>query len=104
LSILVSTERQSDDSSILGPESVSRQLTAAIVGQLLKTVAPIDVTYHDLVTTPPPHMTLASLPGAHPLSVKAAFLDSAAQSVRDESQRLLDEFLAADTASGGKLP
>jgi FMN-dependent NADH-azoreductase len=85
------------DSSILGTESVSRQLTAAIVGQLLKTGARIDVTYLDLVTTPPPHMTLASLPGAHPLSAKAAPLDSAAQSVRDQSQHLLDEFLAADT-------
>jgi FMN-dependent NADH-azoreductase len=85
------------DSSILGAESVSRQMTAAIVGQILKTGIRIDVTYRDLVTTPPPHMTLASLPGAHPLSAKAAPLDSAAQSVRDESQRLLDEFLAADT-------
>jgi FMN-dependent NADH-azoreductase len=75
---------------------VSRKLTAAIIGQLLKTGIRIDVTYRDLVTTPPPHMTLASLPGAHPLSATAAPLDSAAQSVRDESQRLLDEFLASD--------
>jgi FMN-dependent NADH-azoreductase len=42
-------------------------------------------------------MTLASLPGDHPLSALAGPLGHVAQRVRDESQRMLDEFMAADT-------
>jgi FMN-dependent NADH-azoreductase len=85
------------DSSILGAESVSRRLTAAIVARLLTGGTDMDITYRDLATAPPAYMTLASLPGAHPLSAKAAPLDAATQSVREDSQYLLDEFLAADT-------
>lgn len=85
------------DSSVLGTESVSRPLTAAIVGRLTKTNGRVEVIYRDLATSPPPHMTLASLPGDHPFSTRAGLLSPAAQAVRDESQRLLDEFLGADT-------
>jgi FMN-dependent NADH-azoreductase len=51
------------DSSILGSHSKSRQLTTAIVARLKKEHPPIEVVYRDLAATPPPHMTLASLPG-----------------------------------------
>jgi FMN-dependent NADH-azoreductase len=84
------------DSSIQGTRSVSRQLTAAIVDKLKKEHPQIDVIHRDLAAEPPPHMTLASLPGDHPSSVFAGQLDDDAQRVRDESQRMLDEFMAAD--------
>ena len=44
-----------------------------------------------------PHLTVASLPSAHPAAKMAGPLDAAAQAVRDESDRMLEEFLAADT-------
>ena len=84
------------DSSILGSHSKSRQLTAAIVAKLKQEHPQIETVYRDLVATPPPHMTLASLPGDHPSSARAGPLDEVAQRVREESQRLLDEFMAAD--------
>lgn len=84
------------DSSILGTHSKSRQLTAAIVAKLKQAHPQIEIVYRDLAATPPPHMTLASLPGDHPSSAFAGPLDDAAQHVRDESQRILDEFMAAD--------
>jgi len=84
------------DSSILGSHSKSRQLTAAIVSKLKQEHPQIEIVYRDLAATPPPHMTLASLPGDHPSSARAGSLDEPAQRVRDESQRLLDEFMAAD--------
>ena len=85
------------DSSILGSHSVSRRLTAAIVEKLKQANSQIEVTYRDLAAAPPAHMTLASLPGDHPSSALAGPLDQVAQRVRDESQRMLDEFVAADT-------
>jgi len=84
------------DSSILGSHSVSRRLTAAIVDKLKRANPQIEVTYRDLAAAPPAHMTLATLPGDHPSSAKAGPLDRAAQRIRDESQRMLDEFMAAD--------
>ena len=84
------------DSSILGSHSKSRQLTAAIVAKLKQEHPQIEIVYRDLAATPPPHMTLASLPGDHPSSARSGPLDEVAQRVREESQRLLDEFMAAD--------
>jgi len=84
------------DSSILGRHSKSRQLTAAVVSKLKQAHSQIEIVYRDLAATPPPHMTLASLPGDHPSSSLAGPLDDVAQRVRDESQRILDEFMAAD--------
>ena len=84
------------DSSILGSHSKSRQLTAAIVVKLEQAHPQIEIVHRDLAATPPPHMTLASLPGDHPSSAFAGPLDDVAQRVRDESQRMLDEFMAAD--------
>jgi FMN-dependent NADH-azoreductase len=62
------------DSSILGENSVSRSVSAAVVAQLKSAHPGLELTYHDLVAQPLPHLTLAAL--ADPAYV--------------------DEFLAAD--------
>ncbi len=84
------------DTSILGGGSVSRELSALIVKRLASGGG-TDVTYRDLTADNVPHLTLASLPSAHPAAKMAEPLDAAAQAVRDESDKMLDEFLAADT-------
>ncbi|AWN37934.1 FMN-dependent NADH-azoreductase [Methylobacterium radiodurans] len=83
------------DTSILGANSVSRELTALIVGRLT-TGAGSEVTYRDLSAGDLPHLTPATLPSAHPASAMAGPLDSAGQAARAESDRVLEEFLAAD--------
>jgi FMN-dependent NADH-azoreductase len=85
------------DTSILGGGSVSREVSALIVRKLVGEGGPTDITYRDLVKENPPHLTLAALPGDHPLSALAGPLDAAAQAVRDTSQEMLDEFVSADT-------
>ncbi len=67
------------DSSITGDGSVSRQLTAAIVGKLRAADPSLEVSHHDLVADPIPHLTLGHLPAASP-----------------DSRALLDQFLASD--------
>lgn len=84
------------DSSILGAGSTSRALTAE-VAQRLAAKGGVEIVHRDLAAAALPHATAATLPGDHPLSAMAGDLDSAAQAVRDESQAILDEFLAADT-------
>ena len=84
------------DTSILGGGSVSRQLSALIVERLAAGDG-AEVTYRDLTAEAVPHLTLASLPSAHPAAKAAGPLDAAAQAVRDESDRMLEEFIAADT-------
>jgi FMN-dependent NADH-azoreductase len=82
------------DSSILGAASVSRDLSARIVSRL---AGPgVQVTYRDLAAENLAHVTPATIPAAHPLSPMAGRLDPAAQRIRDESERILEEFLAAD--------
>lgn len=71
------------DSSALGAGSVTRELTAAIVARWLDAVPGLEVTYRDLDAQPLPHLTA-------PLLGKA---DTAAAA---ESERVLEEFLAAD--------
>ena len=83
------------DTSILGGGSVSRELSALIVKRLTANGGAV-VTYRDLTAENVPHLTVASLPSAHPASKMAGTLDAAAQAVRDESDRMLDEFMAAD--------
>jgi FMN-dependent NADH-azoreductase len=80
------------DSSILGTNSVSRQVTAAIVEQLRRANHGLDVTYRDLSAAPLAHLTLQHLPSDHPLSALAA----PAQGGAAASQDALNEFLAAD--------
>ena len=78
------------DSSVLGPHSVSRQVSAAIVDRLEKANPGVEVTYRDLTTTPLAHLTgshLAAGQGAPPTSLRE---DLAA------GQAVLEEFLAAD--------
>lgn len=84
------------DSSILGGHSKSRQLTAAIVDRFKRKYKGVEIIYRDLAAAPPPHMTLASLPRDHPSSAFAGPLNDVAQRMRDASQRMLDEFVAAD--------
>jgi FMN-dependent NADH-azoreductase len=81
------------DSSILGGNSASRQLSAATVEQLTKTTPGLEVVYRDLAAEPLSHLSgehLAAAQGATPESL-AIRKDIAA------SQAVLDEFLAADT-------
>src|SRR4030088_2102106 len=80
------------DSSVLGPHSVSRQVSAAIVDRLQKATPDLNVTYRDLTTTPLAHLSgfhLAAAQGAVPEAV-ALQQDLAA------GQAVLEEFLAAD--------
>jgi FMN-dependent NADH-azoreductase len=80
------------DASILGAGSVSRQVSSAIVDNLVRANPGIEVTHRDLTAEPLPHLTPANLPGAHPLSALAP--DNSAE--RRASEAILDEFLAAD--------
>lgn len=81
------------DSSILGPYSVSRQLSADIVAKLRQTKPGIEVRYRDLAANPVPPLSGAYLaaqqPGAPPPSAD----------IRQDialGGELLDEFLGAD--------
>ncbi|MET0721954.1 MAG: FMN-dependent NADH-azoreductase [Tardiphaga sp.] len=79
------------DSSVLGPNSVSRQVSAAIVHRLTETTPGLQVTYRDLASAP-----LAHLSGAH-LAVRMGAAPEA--SISDDlaaGNTALDDFLAAD--------
>jgi FMN-dependent NADH-azoreductase len=81
------------DSSVLGPHSVSRQLSAAIVERMRQATPDLEVAYRDLTIAP-----LAHLSGAHLAAAQGA--NSADPSLREEiaaSQAVLAEFLIADT-------
>ena len=84
------------DTSIMGDKSVTRTLTAAIVKKLTNGDQ-VDVTYHDLAAEPLPHITAAVLAAAHPVSGMDGAPDAQAQAAREVSERMLEEFLAADT-------
>jgi FMN-dependent NADH-azoreductase len=80
------------DASILGANSASRQLSAAVVERLRKAVPDIEITYRDLAAEPLSHLSgdhLAAAQGAAPES-PALQRDLAA------SQAALEVFLAAD--------
>jgi FMN-dependent NADH-azoreductase len=49
------------DSSISGSRSVSRQLTASIVGRLKQTTPSLEITYRDIAAMPVPHHSEALL-------------------------------------------
>jgi FMN-dependent NADH-azoreductase len=80
------------DSSVLGPHSVSRQLSAAIVDRLRQASPSLEVTYRDLTTTP-----LGHLSGPHLAAAAGAALEPALQQDLAAGQAVMDEFLAADT-------
>src|SRR5580704_1002186 len=80
------------DSSILGGNSASRQLSAAIVDRLTKATPGLDVVYRDLVAEP-----LSHLSGEHLAAAQGAVPESPAiQKDIAASQAVLNEFLGAD--------
>jgi FMN-dependent NADH-azoreductase len=79
------------DSSVLGPHSVSRQVSAAIVDRLRQETPDLDITYRDLSLTP-----LAHLSGSHLAAAQGAAPEAALQPDLAAGQAVLGEFLAAD--------
>jgi FMN-dependent NADH-azoreductase len=79
------------DSSVLGPHSVSRQVSAAIVERLLKANPGVEVIYRDLTATP-----LAHLSGSHLAAAQGATAETSLQADIAAGQAVLGEFLAAD--------
>jgi FMN-dependent NADH-azoreductase len=79
------------DSSVLGPHSVSRQVSAAIVDRLRKATPGLDIVYRDLTSTP-----LAHLSGPHLSAAQGAEADAALSQDIAAGQAVLEEFLAAD--------
>ncbi|SDJ42360.1 FMN-dependent NADH-azoreductase [Bradyrhizobium sp. Rc2d] len=79
------------DSSVLGPHSVSRQVSAAIVDRLRQATPGLDVVYRDLTQTP-----LAHLSGSHLAAAQGAPAPAELAPDLAASAAALDEFLAAD--------
>ena len=79
------------DSSVLGPHSVSRQVSAAIVDRLRKARPGLEIVYRDLATTP-----LAHLSGPHLAAAQGAAPEADLQHDLAAGQAVLEEFLAAD--------
>jgi FMN-dependent NADH-azoreductase len=79
------------DSSVLGPHSVSRQVSAAIVERLKKTTPSLQVAYRDLTAAP-----LAHLSGSHLAAAQGATPEAHLQQDLAAGQTALDELLAAD--------
>ena len=79
------------DSSVLGPHSVSRQVSAAIVDRLRRTTPGLEIVYRDLSSTP-----LAHLSGSHLAAAQGAAPEAALQADLAAGQAVLNEFLAAD--------
>ncbi|ABD87796.1 FMN-dependent NADH-azoreductase [Rhodopseudomonas palustris] len=80
------------DSSVLGPHSVSRQVSAAIVARLREVNPGAAVTYRDLGASP-----LAHLSGAHLAVAQGAVPAPELQDDLAAGAAVLEEFLAADT-------
>jgi Acyl carrier protein phosphodiesterase len=78
------------DSSVLGPHSVSRQVSAAIVDRLRQSTPGLQVSYRDLTQTPLAHLSGPHLAAARAPPRRRASADIAA------GQAVLEEFLAAD--------
>jgi len=79
------------DSSVLGPHSVSRQVSAAIVDRLRQATPSLEVTYRDLTQAP-----LAHLSGSHLAAAQGAPAPAELGPDLAASAAALDEFLAAD--------
>ncbi|PQO41005.1 FMN-dependent NADH-azoreductase [Blastopirellula marina] len=81
------------DASILGPHSVSRSLTSAIVSRLVDTNPGAEVTYRDVAADPPPYFSGAIVAAAtDPESPVSAETQQAASHLG----KILEEVLAAD--------
>jgi len=79
------------DSSVLGPHSVSRKVSAAIVDRLRQATPGLEIVYRDLTTIPLSHLSGSHLAAAQGAAPEAALLQDLAA-----GQAVLDEFLAAD--------
>jgi FMN-dependent NADH-azoreductase len=79
------------DSSVLGPHSVSRQVSAAIVDRLRQATPGLEIVYRDLTSTP-----LAHLSGPYFAATQGAAPEPALLQDLAAGQAVLDEFLAAD--------
>jgi FMN-dependent NADH-azoreductase len=79
------------DSSVLGPHSVSRQVSAAIVDRLQEATPSLEVVYRDLTQTPLAHLT-----GSHLAAAQGAPAPAELASDLAAGKAVLDEFLAAD--------
>src|SRR5437763_4149486 len=79
------------DSSVLGPHSVSRQVSAAVVDRLRQTIPSLDIVYRDLTQTP-----LAHLSGSHLAVAQGAPAPAELTPDLAASAAVLNEFLAAD--------
>jgi FMN-dependent NADH-azoreductase len=80
------------DSSVLGPHSVSRKVSAAIVDRLLQATPGLQIVYRDLTATP-----LSHLSGSHLAAAQGApASDATLQRELAAGQAVLNEFLAAD--------
>ncbi len=79
------------DSSVLGPHSVSRQVSAAIVDRLRAATPDLEIAYRDLTQTP-----LAHLSGTHLAAAQGAPAPAELAPDLAASRAVLDEFLAAD--------
>jgi FMN-dependent NADH-azoreductase len=80
------------DSSVLGPHSVSRQVSAAIVERLKTATPSLEVAYRDLTAAP-----FAHLSGSHLAAARGA-TTAEAQLQQDlvAGEAALEEFLSAD--------
>src|ERR1700753_2464339 len=79
------------DSSILGPNSVSRALTAEIVEQQRRLHPELEVTYRDLAAAPHLHFSPAHLAAAYGVTP-----DDAVDSDLADGNAVVDELFAAD--------
>jgi FMN-dependent NADH-azoreductase len=79
------------DSSVLGPHSVSRQISAAAVERLRQANPGLAVTYRDLSATPLGHLTGSHLAAGQGATPEPALRDDIAA-----GHAVLSEFLAAD--------
>ena len=80
------------DASILGENSVSRRLSAAVVARLRQSHPDVEVTYYDLDAEPLGHLTGSHLAAARDVAGQAPALR---QDLR-RGQRALDDFLGAE--------
>ena len=79
------------DASVLGDHSVSRQVSAAIVGRLQAATPDLTVVYRDLAAAPLAHLT-----GLHLAAAGGAEVPDQIRKEHADAQAALDEFLAAD--------
>lgn len=71
------------DSSVLGANSISRELSAAIVEQQRRLYPEVEVSYRDLDRDPIPHLTSQTLAQTDPAEAAAA-------------EAVMQQFLQAD--------